>query len=184
MATDNDKGGLGNSLIHFTPGASGTYYLSAEGHRKTAGAYSLSAVSDVVPHTVATTSTVAVNGAAASGNIDFAGDQDWWSVALVQGGSYTFRLSNPTAAKFDGYLRLLDSAGNAIKVDNDQGGNKNALITYTATAAGTFYLSAEGHQGSLGAYSLSASAVLPSTTSAMEATDLATLIGQAPVPLP
>ncbi len=164
ITADDDSGGNLNSLITYTPTATGTYYLSAEGLAGYyTGAYTISATGvgatgTDIPGTTVTTSVLTVNGAAGSSTIDTNGDTDWWRVSLTAGTAYTFRLNSAsTGGVGDAYLRLLNSSGTQITADDDSGGSLNSLITYTPTATGTYYLSAEGCGGSnTGAYTISA----------------------------
>lgn len=162
MITANDDGGGGrNSLITYTATASGTYYLSARGYTSNIGDYLLSATatsSDAIVGTTATASSVTVGGAAGTGTVDYGGDEDWWSVALTAGTTYQFQLNGTTLS--DAYLRLLNPAGTTqITANDDGGGGTNARITYTATASGTYYLSAQGYSANTGTYSLTATSV-------------------------
>lgn len=162
MITANDDGGGGrNSLITYTATASGTYFLSARGYTSNIGDYLLSATatsSDAIVGTTATASSVTVGGAAGTGTVDYGGDQDWWSVALTAGTTYQFQLNGTTLS--DAYLRLLNPAGTTqITANDDGGGGTNARITYTATANGTYYLSAQGYSANTGTYSLTATSV-------------------------
>lgn len=162
MITANDDGGGGrNSLITYTATASGTYYLSARGYTSNIGDYLLSATStasDAIVGTTATGSSVTVGGAAGTGTVDYGGDEDWWSVALTAGTTYQFQLNGTTLS--DAYLRLLNPAGTTqITANDDGGGGTNARITYTATASGTYYLSAQGYSANTGTYSLTATSV-------------------------
>ena len=76
-----------------------------------------------------------MNGAAGSSTINTNGDQDWWRVSLTAGTAYTFRLNSAaTGGLGDAYLRLLNSAGTELRADDDGGGNRNSLITYTPTS--------------------------------------------------
>src|SRR5438874_815978 len=92
----------------------------------------------------ATTGAVSVGGST-TGNIETAGDTDWFRITLTAGLTYQFDLkgsatSNGTLA--DPFLRLRDSAGTSLASDDDSGTGLDSLITYTATASGTYYLSA------------------------------------------
>ena len=111
-------------------------------------------MADDILASTATTSVLTANGTAGSSSIDTAGDQDWWKVELTAGTTYGFRLNKTGTSGLDPYLRLMDAAGNVVKLDDNGGGSGNALLTYTAAAAGTYYLSAEGSRDSFGAYTL------------------------------
>jgi hypothetical protein len=170
VASNDDGGGNTNSLISFVPTASGTYYVSAGGYASSTGAYSLSASAsggaastptptpsgDIVGST-STTSSLALNSST-GGTIDGAGDQDWFSIFLNAGTTYTFRQSMAGGSNLDSLLRLMNSSGTQVASNDDGGGNTNSLISFVPTASGTYYVSAGGYASSTGAYSLSASA--------------------------
>lgn len=184
MITANDDGGGGrNSLINYTATASGTYFLSAQGYTSNIGDYLLSATStaaDSVLGTSATGSSVTVGGAAGTGTVDYGGDEDWWSVALTAGTTYQFQLNGTTLT--DAYLRLVGTNGTTqITANDDGGGGLNARITYTASATGTYYLSAQGYSGTTGTYSLTATSIAnaDAITAAITTLDSVTVGGAA-----
>lgn len=179
----NDDGGSGsNSLIKFTPKASGIYYLDAASFGdRYAGDYTLSMTGLAEPPTqepqppfeplparrlvevadaaasTATTYNLDI-GKTAQGQLGFAGDRDWYRVNLVAGKTYTFAMigtsNNAVRAP---YLRLLDGAGTQIGVDNDSGPGNASAITFTATTSGTYYLGAGANNDTgSGQYGISA----------------------------
>ena len=93
---DDFGGGGDNARLYFQPEANGTYYISAtsgiadRGGENTTGTYRLS-VADVtdteISASIATAASVAVGGTA-TGEIDVAGDQDWFRVELTAGTTY------------------------------------------------------------------------------------------------
>jgi hypothetical protein len=63
---------------------------------------------------------------------------DRYSVYLEAGKRYELRMESSTV---DGYLYLYGGAScGVLASDDDSGGNRNPLITFTATAPGTYYL--------------------------------------------
>src|SRR2546423_10828678 len=75
------------------------------------GADAESPGSDTVPGSTGTSSTLS-GGSSVRGFINAGGDQDWYSVSLTAGQTYTFALSGfGIGALSDAYLRLLDSSG-------------------------------------------------------------------------
>ena len=102
---------------------------------------------------------VAVGGTA-GGNIETAGDRDWFAVELVAGRTYTIDLGgNPTA---DGTLSdplpygIHHADGNLIaNTTNDDGGDgRNSKVTFTATETGTFYIAAGAYRSHQGTYTV------------------------------
>lgn len=162
-ASDDDGAGGLNARIVLQPTASGTYYLAAMDYASGTGAYRLSATTmntDDYPETTATPGQLTVGGSL-NGQIEAAGDRDAVAVSLQAGETYELRMTG--AGLPDPYLSLHDAAGNALLADDDSGGGRNAMLTYTATTSGTFYVLARDYGGGTGAYQLSASRVTPQT---------------------
>jgi Ca2+-binding RTX toxin-like protein/methionine-rich copper-binding protein CopC len=162
ITSDNDSGGSGNARINYTAGTSGTYYLGAYDATSTGtGAYSVSAKTfgDDFPWSTDTEGVVAVNGAATGGAIETSDDLDLFKVTLTAGTTYVFRLDRAANGLSDPYLQLWNPAVELVAFDDDGGGNKNSLITYTATTSGTYYLGALDYADGTGAYAVSASTI-------------------------
>ncbi|MBF0627296.1 MAG: DVUA0089 family protein [Magnetococcales bacterium] len=165
IVSNDDGGGERNSLIAYTPLAAGDYYMAVRHYDTGTGNYTVSATSmsvssatDDFAATTATLGRVAVGGAAITGSIQTVGDQDWFAVTLSARTSYQFRATrtNNSAGLADPYLTLLDSSGNAVTSDDDGGGHYNSLISYTPTAAGTYYLAVRDYGSGLGRYTIAA----------------------------
>ncbi|MCX5961609.1 MAG: PPC domain-containing protein, partial [Cyanobacteria bacterium] len=106
----------------------------------------------------ATTTGVVNIGGAISGTINFGGDTDWFRVNLVAGTTYEFRQNLTTLG--DPFLTLFNSSSVAIASNDNSGGNRNSLITYTAGYTGTYYLGARASSTTdRGTYTVSAAAV-------------------------
>ena len=162
--TDNNSGIFLESRLLFTPTATGQYFVEAGGYGAVnEGRYTLELTltpeDDHKAHT-GTDSTVAVGGTV-PGEIDFAGDEDWFQVTLEALQHYRFdqrgspsghgRLGDPY------FLGLYDSTGTFIRgTKDDQGGNvgDNSHILYDPTEAGTYYVAAGGYSDSQGTYQL------------------------------
>lgn len=116
-----------------------------------------------------TTGTVSVGGAR-NGTIETAGDTDWFAITLQAGYTYTFDMlgldsGNGTLA--DPYMRIRDSSGNSLALDDDSGTGLNARISgFTATYSGTYYISAGSSTASgTGTYRVTATQTgTPTTT--------------------
>ena len=129
-----------------------------------------------LPADATTTGAVAVDGKA-TGNIETAGDRDWFEVDLVAGRTYTIELrGSPTAdgTLSDPYLYgIHNAAGNLIaNTTNDDGGDGlNSRVTFTATATGTFYIAAGAYNNHQGTYEVGVTDGAPAdTTSTVVAT--------------
>ena len=149
----------------FTATGSGTHYVSAGAVRDATGTYTLSVTNlsadDAQTAGTDTTGTVAVDGSV-TGAIDYPGDRDWFAVTLVAGTTYRIDLEGSQSGVGtlgNPYLRgIYDSNGNQIPgTTNDNGGaGLNSRVTFTATDAGTYYVSAGAAGGGTGTYRLSA----------------------------
>ena len=140
---------------------------SLGGRVATGGRLDIDALLDTVPTDPAPTDAIAGNNSTTAAlsvstaqlsNIDFAGDQDWFRVNLTAGWRYSFAMDAAGASSLDPYLRLLNSNGQQLAFNDDASG-MNSRISFTVTASGTYFLSAQGDGASIGAYSLSMTAV-------------------------
>jgi serralysin len=114
------------------------------------------AVADDHAWGVATTGTVPVGGAAATGTIETEGDQDLFRVTLAAGTSYLFNLKRTAGGLDDPYLYLYDTGFKLVASDDDGSGTLDARIAYTAASSGTYYLGSSDTGTGTGGYSLSA----------------------------
>jgi serralysin len=111
---------------------------------------------DDIPGNPTTTVTL-TPGQTVTSNIGFTGDIDFFEVQLVAGQSYIFTLDATGGTPLgDPYLNLYGSNGvTLIAFDDDNGGNLNSELRFTATESGTFYLSAEAWSTETGGYEIS-----------------------------
>lgn len=131
---------------------SGAYYLGARAFSTQTGNYIVSAVVDDYASNTFTTGTVGIGGTT-TGNIETSGDTDWFRVTLTAGVTYQFHLDAAGISGLaDPYLELRDSSGTFITSDDDSDGNLNTLITFTASASGTYYLDAHDFSTETGDY--------------------------------
>jgi hypothetical protein len=99
-------------------------------------------------------------GGSATGEIESAGDRDWFTVQLIAGKQYTIDLQGLHAGGgtlVDPYLRLHDSTGLLLASNDDivQGVNRDSQLAFTASASGTYYLEAGGFDDQyLGTYTV------------------------------
>jgi hypothetical protein len=144
-----------DSQLSLTVPTSGTYYLEAGAFNDAAlGTYRASVTifpddfRDTLSDATAPFGQVAVNGAA-SGNLEFKGDRDWFQIQLTAGGIYVIDLQGLSAGGGtldDPYLRLHDANGSLLAENDDiqQAVNLNSELTFTAPSSGTYYLEAGG----------------------------------------
>ncbi|MEM7520572.1 MAG: S8 family serine peptidase, partial [Pseudomonadota bacterium] len=108
-------------------------------------------------------------GSSATGEVEFAGDHDWFAVTLNQDVAYQFDLLGDVGGANGGTLPdaiidgIFDAAQNRIPgtLDDDSGTGLNARLTFTAPTTGTFYVSARGFDQDVGTYTLSGAALAP-----------------------
>ena len=174
--TDNDGGDRRNSRVTFTAPADGTYYVAAGATGRRGGSYTLT-VTDVDDYVAGVAGTgiearsgeVAVGGSV-RGEIGFSGDQDWFKVALKAGGTYRIDLEGSRGGfgtLSDPYLRgIHDAKGNLLYgTTNDDGGSgRNSRLTFTASKAGDYYISAGADRNKEGTYKLSVTEVVSTVT--------------------
>ena len=164
--TFDDDGGVGwNSRLVFEPEIAGTYYISAGLFSMGLGTYRLSVEKlDDRPAGTDTTGTVAVGGSA-TGEIERAGDRDWFAVALEAGKEYRVDLEgSPTDAGTlrNPYLRgVHDADGNRIRgtTDNNGGTGHNARLLFEPENAGTYYIAGGANGDRTGTYRVSVAEV-------------------------
>ena len=171
--TTNDDGGAGyNSRMFFTAQEAGTYYVAAGAYNSREGTYTLSVanVTDTVMDDFAdgtgTTGAVAV-GSSTTGEIDYAGDRDWFAVILDAGKTYRIDLegSETSAGTLsDPYLHGVYYDENGVPLngttDDDDGAGLNSRVEFTARASGTYYVAAGAWREHEGTYTLSVEEVI------------------------
>ena len=78
-----------------------------------------------------------------SGSLDSAGDIDWVAISLTAGDAYLITLAGSgTTTLIDPDLRLYDSSGSLVTGNDDSGFGLDSQLTFTASASGTYYISA------------------------------------------
>ena len=165
----NDDGGQGfNSRMTHSPDADGTVYIGAAAFSTNTGTYTLSvaeseAPEDDFPASAQTTGTVTV-GQTMTGEIEEAGDEDWFALVAEPGLSYQIDLEGtPTNAGSlpDPYLYLYDASG--IEIDwNDDGGEAfNSQILFSPSEPGTYYIGAAAFASNIGTYTLTVDEFIP-----------------------
>lgn len=161
---DNATSSTKDAALTYTVSQSGTYYLEVGAGTGSLGSYLVSTHVDAVDDylaTMATTGTLSV-GASITGEIEVSRDRDWFKITLERGVRYQFVASATENSDplVDPSLSLRDAASRQlINNDNANSNTTNALINYTPTATGTYYLEVAGRSsgtGTAGEYSLTA----------------------------
>ena len=170
--TSNDDGGTGyNSEVIYLATESATHYIAAGGYvddwEAMEGTYRLSVtvVDDDYAEDTGTTGTVTV-GEAATGELEYDGDRDWFGVALEGGKTYRIDVKGDTAADYGGSLHnpslaIYDTSGNAISfaADDNSGVELNArLATFKPETDGTYFIEVRD-PGGTGTYTVAVSVV-------------------------
>ena len=118
------------------------------------GASYESSGSDTVAGSTSTSSTLSA-GSSVRGFVNSSTDQDWYRVDLVAGHQYTFELNGfGKGANPDVYLHLFNASGTEIASDDDSGPLAGSLLTFTASATASYYISAAGYGSNTGQYLL------------------------------
>ncbi len=162
LAGTGDDGGTGfNSRLEFIAPESGTYYIAAGAHHEHTGAYRLSVEEVADDYSVAVAGSGALTvGGLATGEIERAGDEDWFAIELIAGRDYQLDLEGwwtGQGALRDPYLRgIHDAAGNLIAgtADDDGGERYNSRLEFTASESGTYYIAAGAYREHTGDYRL------------------------------
>ena len=97
-------------------------------------------------------------GASASATIGTATDLDWFEVELEAGTRYQIDMEGADTDRgnlSDPSIYLFNAMGTSLVYDNDGGVGKNARITYTPTASGTYFVQAVDARANEGTYTLS-----------------------------
>lgn len=101
--------------------------------------------------TPATAGSILV-GDIVTGNQTSGSDEDWYGVNLVAGQTYTISLTGLSHS--DTFLRLYNSSGSLLEVDDDDGPGLNSQLTFTASSTGRYYIEADGYSTNSGTYEL------------------------------
>jgi Ca2+-binding RTX toxin-like protein len=132
-------------------------------------------ISDTVPGNASTTFSLSI-GSAIAGSINTLGDSDWFRVSLTAGQTYSFALNGAGGTPLsDPTLTLYNAAGAQVAYNDDGGPGTNSLLTFTATASGTYFIGASAYNSSYtGQYELVS--LPPSLPGPLSAIDWGTVV--------
>lgn len=105
----------------------------------------------------ATTTDTLISGDTFSGSLDTTADQDWISIQLTAGTTYTFDLqgkSSDAGTLADGFLVLRDADGNFVSQDDDSGAGTDARLTFSPSSTATYFITARTFGAEGGTYAL------------------------------
>lgn len=163
LAENDDAEGSLNSALQFIPAANGDIFIEARGYGDGyTGAYALNVTAERLPRDSVGNSTSTggrINaGQTINGTLDFPSDSDWYRVRLTEGQSYRFTLNASGDSPIgDPLIRLRDSRGEEVAVDDDGGEGLNSYLEFTAPITGNYYVEASSFTGdATGGYTLAA----------------------------
>jgi hypothetical protein len=162
LASSDDSDGSLNPALDWTPQAGGAVFFEVSGYAgSNTGRYALNvnasaAPSDDLAANARTRGRIAPGGSNSS-QLDFAGDRDWYRVRLQGGQSYSFILNSGGDGGLDPVVKVYDSAGTELAMDDDGGEGLNSYLEFVAPTTGNYYVEARGFSDdATGAYTLTA----------------------------
>lgn len=160
LATNDDIiSGVRDSLLTFTVGTTGTYYISAEAWSTLTGTFTLSVTENTegtadYADNSGTTASAIVNGSV-SGRLETTSDSDWFEISLDAGNRYLInQYGTGSDGLEDGVLRLRDASGNIVETNDNSGPGSNAAIAINIDTSGTYYIEVDSNSQD-GDYALS-----------------------------
>jgi hypothetical protein len=163
LAFNDDSDGSLNSALEFIPAGNGDVFIEARGYGDSyTGRYALNITSERLPRDNIGNSTSTggriSTGQNIEGSLDFPSDTDWYRIRLTEGQSYRFTLNASGDTPIgDPLLRLYDSRGAEVAVDDDGGDGLNSYLEFSAPSTGNYYVEATSFGGQdTGGYTLTA----------------------------
>ncbi len=154
--TTNDDSGEGtNSQLIFKANTTEDYFIAAGAYGDDVGSYQLNTAlitNDDFSNSINTTAVFSDNSAA--GEINYAGDTDWFKVQLTVGEQLLINLESTTA---DTFLHgIYDSNGTIIQdtSDDDSGENTNSQLLFVAPSTGEYFIAAGAYGSEVGNYTV------------------------------
>lgn len=152
----DDDGGVGlNALLEYRATVSGPHYVEARGFSESAaGDYAISVMAGEIGDSQETADFLLPGHEGRYSRVDPAGDVDWFGIELVEGRPYRFSLmgGSEDGALNDPLLRLYDSEGNQVAMDDDGGTGLNSYLTYVSVSGGTYFAAASAFGDGTGMY--------------------------------
>ena len=159
VAENDDKSQISlDSKIIFTADSSGTHYLDVGSfYDQNIGTYILRASehNDDYSDNISTNGQLSINSNI-SGELESAGDHDWFAINLVAGQRYQFDLNGMSLE--DPHLKLRDSSSLLVAENDDKSQTSlDSQLVFTAESSGTYYLDAGSfYDAYTGSYTLRA----------------------------
>jgi subtilisin-like proprotein convertase family protein len=87
-----------------------------------------------------------------SGNIEIAGDHDWFSWTATKDCSIQINLDAANNSSLDTYLTLRNASGESLLTDDDSGPGTNSQLTWQAVTGQTYFIDAKSYGTGTGTY--------------------------------
>lgn len=142
------------STITFRAVTSGNYFVGVGDTGDSTGQYALAWVpTDSIRADVATASSLLANGSVA-GNLEVAGDADWFGLSMTSGLSYGFEVRGATTDQLvGGDVQLRDANGNVLDQLTTFSGTIFGL-QHNATVTGQYFVSVSDGGSDTGGYTI------------------------------
>jgi len=166
VSFDDDSGPGLNSELILTATRTGNYYISAGAYvDRSEGGYTVTLTdlgpSDDFAGDASTSGMIDPNGTT-TGEVETAGDRDWFALDVQAGAIYRFELEGlPTSRGTisDTTLHVRTAFGDSLAYNDDGGTGLNSLIEFEAPSTETVYLDAGGFSTRTGTYTLTSTLV-------------------------
>lgn len=163
LAINDDSNESLNSYLEFVPQSSAAVFIEARAYADAGvGAYTLRVEGERLPDDGASSDTRTrgriTAGQSITSSLDYPNDRDWYRIRLEEGESYRFAMvSAGDDALGDPLIRLYDSNGEEVAMDDDGGQGLNSYLEFTAPSTGNYFVEARGFSDdATGGYTLSA----------------------------
>ena len=87
-------------------------------------------------------------GGSSTGNLEIAGDHDWFQAQLTSGITYVVQLQGSghgAGTLYDPYLRVYNGSSVLQTSNDDSGGNLDSYLTFTPSTSATYYIDAAAY---------------------------------------
>lgn len=142
LGSNDDGGGNKNARLQVTLPTNGNYRIRAKAYRASTGNYTLG-LSLVTGGDPDDFRWIAF-GQTLTGTLSTAGDRDTYYVSVAAGRTVRLRMNKVTST-LDPYLELYSPTGARVSVNDDGGGNRNALLSYVVPTTGVYRIVARSY---------------------------------------
>ncbi|MGG7566062.1 pre-peptidase C-terminal domain-containing protein [Rhodovulum sp. DZ06] len=153
---------------------SGTYWLGviADYEQSLYEGYENNNVSDLIQVTLISddyydddrSTAVLTPGGTVTGELERAGDEDWFALEVKAGGYYEIDMmgvATGDGSLVDPYLEIFDADGTTLRyTDDNSGDGPNSRVSFTASSDGTLWVAAQAANSELGTYEIGVSETL------------------------